>query len=89
MTPSKFTYCYNSLLQKELILQYPHYVSIVSSLSIPNLDTDSINSSNDMETDLVYLPLNHEINQRKVYAVYPEDGENPEIVEDALHFICK
>lgn len=89
MTPSKFTYCYNSLLQRELILQHPHYVSIVSSLSVPDLDTDSINSSNDMESNLVYLPLNHEINQRKVYAVYPEDGENPEMVENVLDFICK
>lgn len=89
MTPSKFTYCYNSLLQKELILQHPHYVSVVSSLSVPDLDSDYINSSNNMKSDLVYLPLNHEINQRKVYAVYPEDGENPEMVEDALDFICK
>ena len=89
MTPSRFTYCYNSLLQRELILQHPHYVSIVSSLSVPDLDTDSINSLNDMESNLVYLPLNHEINQRKVYAVYPEDGENPEMVENVLDFICK
>lgn len=89
MTPSRFTYCYNSLLQRELILQHPHYVSIVSSLSVPDLDTDSINSLNDMESNLVYLPLNHEINQRKVYAAYPEDGENPEMVENVLDFICK
>lgn len=89
MTPSKFTYCYNSLLQRELIIQHPHYVSVVSSLSVPNLDGDSMNSSNDMETDLVYLPLNHEINQRKVYAVYPEDVENPEMVETVLNFVCK
>ena len=89
MTPSKFTYCYNSLLQKELILQHPHYVSVVSSLSVPDLDSDYMNSSNNMKSDLVYLPLNHEINQWKVYAVYPEDGENPEMVEDALDFICK
>lgn len=89
MTPSKFTYCYNSLLQKELILQHPHYVSVVSSLSVPDLDSDYMNSSNNMKSDLVYLPLNHEINQRKVYAVYPEDGKNPEMVEDALDFICK
>lgn len=64
-------------------------MSIVSSLSVPDLDTDSINSLNDMESNLVYLPLNHEINQRKVYAVYPEDGENPEMVENVLDFICK
>lgn len=89
MTPSRFTYCYNSLLQKELILQHPHYVSIVSNLSVPDLDPDHINSSNDIKSDLVYLPLNHEINQRKVYAVYPEDGENPEMVKNALDFICK
>lgn len=48
-----------------------------------------MNSSNNMKSDLVYLPLNYEINQWKVYAVYPEDGENPEMVEDALDFICK
>lgn len=89
MTPSKFTYCYNSLLQKELIIQHPHYVSIVSSLSVPDRDSDGINSSNAMEADLVYLPLNHEINQRKVYAVYSEDVENPEMVETALTFVCK
>lgn len=89
MTPSRFTYCYNSLLQRELILQHPHYVSVVSSLSVPDLNSSHMNSSNDMKSDLVYLPLNHEINQRKVYAVYPEDGENPEMVEDALDFICK
>lgn len=89
MTPSKFTYCYNSLLQRELILQHPHYVSIVSSLSVPDLDTNPMSSSNDIESDLVYLPLNHEINQRKVYAVYPEDVENPEMVGIALDFVCK
>ena len=89
MTPSKFTYCYNSLLQKELIIQHPHYVSVVSSLSVPDRDSDGMNSSNAMEADLVYLPLNYEINQRKVYAVYSEDVENPEMVEDVLHFICK
>lgn len=89
MTPSKFTYCYNSLLQKELMIQHPHYVSVVSSLSVHDLDGNSMNSSNNMETNLVYLPLNHEINQRKVYAVYPEDVENPEMVETALDFVCK
>lgn len=92
MTPSKFTYCYNSLLQKELMIQHPHYVSVVSSLSVPDLDCDASNSSNSLNntvSDLVYLPLNHEINQRKVYAVYPEDVENPEMIESALHFVCK
>lgn len=89
MTPSKFTYCYNSLLQKELIIQHPHYVSIVSSLSVPDLDCNTVNLSNDIADDLVYLPLNHEINQRKVYAFYPEDVENPEMIEAALHFVCK
>ena len=89
LTPYRFTYCYNSLLQMELILQHPHYVSIVSSLSVPDLESDPINSSNDTESNLVYLPLNHEINQRKLYAVYPDDMENPEMIADVLHFICK
>lgn len=92
MTPSKFTYCYNSLLQKELIIQHPHYVSVVSSLSVPNVvwnASNSSNSLNDTVSDLVYLPLNHEINQRKVYAVYSDDVENPEMIESVLHFVCK
>ena len=89
MTASKFTYCYNALLQKELIIQHPHYVSVVSSLSIPDLNCTALNSSNDVTSDLVYLPLNHEINQRKIYAVYPEDIENPDMMQTALNFICK
>lgn len=89
MTASNFTYCYNALLQKELIIQHPHYVSVVSSLSVPKLDCNAVNSLNNMKSDVIYLPLNHEINQRKVYAVYPDDVENPQMIETALNFVCK
>ena len=57
ISPQKFTCCYNYLVQRELILQHTHYLSIVSSFFADNADSS-----------ICYIPLKHPLNQRKICA---------------------
>ena len=64
ISPQKFTCCYNYLVQRELILQHTHYLSIVSSFFANNVDSS-----------ICYIPLKHPLNQRKICAFYPKNEE--------------
>lgn len=64
ISPHQFTCCYNYLVQRELIIQHTHYLSIVSSLLI-----------NPDDSKLCYIPLKHPLSQRKICAFYPKNEE--------------
>ena len=62
ISPHEFTCCYNYLVQRELILQHTHYLSIVSSFLV-----DSEDSS------ICYIPLKHPLRQRRICAFYSKN----------------
>ncbi len=73
ISPHEFTCCYNYLVQRELILQHTHYLSIVSSFFADNADSS-----------IYYIPLKHPLNQRKICAFYPKSEEKESLSARAI-----
>lgn len=77
LAPSGFSYCYNQHLLYEFI-HYHGYCSIVSSLPVGK-----------KLPGISYVPLQPPFNEREIYAVYPKNSDNQELIEKCLRYILQ
>lgn len=73
ISPHGFASCCNYLVQRELLIQHPRYLSIVSSLSVHPDDPD-----------ICCIPLAHPAGHRKIYIAYPPNEEKQALITEAI-----